>query len=119
MIELINTGGPITMVPLTMVLIVLVFQVCYLSLRVKGRSSFVGSIALKPIHIRYTGFIALSIGMMGQIMGLYGAFIYIEEQGTIEPNMLYDGFKVSSISMVFGLLLFLISMLFYRILKKD
>lgn len=119
MLELIKIGGPITMVPLTVVLIALMLQIVYLSLGMKNGSSPFGDTILKPVYVRYTGFVALSIGMMGQIMGLYGAFIYIEQKGTVEPNILYEGFKVSSISMCYGLILFFISMVFYRIFKKK
>jgi hypothetical protein len=100
MIDLFYQGGPLFMTILTLVLLgVLV------------------SFWKFPNWIKELGILALSIGVLGQIIGLYSAFKGIEQMGEVSQAMMAGGLKVSSITTIYGLLIFIISVLL-RILKK-
>ena len=49
--------------------------------------------------------------ILGQIIGLYAAFEAIEAAADISPAMLAGGLKVSLITTIYGLLIFVISLL--------
>ncbi len=56
-------------------------------------------------------------GVLGQIIGLMNAFKVIEEVGQISPQMLAGGLRVSSITTMLGLAVFLIGRLSIIILQ--
>ena len=56
------------------------------------------------------GLFALVTGILGQLIGLYSAFSAIERIGDVSPAMLYGGFKVSMITTLFGIIIYLISL---------
>ncbi len=65
------------------------------------------------------GRFALIIGIFGQIIGLYSAFGAIEKMGGVSMEMLAGGLKVSSITTLYGFIIFIISYLFYFILNQK
>jgi hypothetical protein len=64
-------------------------------------------------YIKSVGLFGLVFGIFSQFLGLYGAFSYIEAAGDISPGLLYSGLKVSSITTMYGLLIFLLSYLLW------
>ena len=48
--------------------------------------------------IKSVGLLAVVVGVMGQMIGLFSAFQFIEEAGSVSPGMLAGGLKVSSIT---------------------
>ena len=64
-------------------------------------------------YVRSFGLMALVTGVLGQMIGLYGAFIAIEEIGQVSQAMLAGGVKVSSISTIYGLIIFVITRLLW------
>ncbi|WP_082305051.1 MotA/TolQ/ExbB proton channel family protein [Persicobacter sp. CCB-QB2] len=64
------------------------------------------------------GLLALMIGLLGQIIGLYQAMEYIAEMGEVSMQLLAGGIKVSSHTTLYGFFWFIITKLLivgYRI----
>ena len=58
------------------------------------------------------GLFALVWGILGQVLGLFGAFQAIEIVGEVSQALLAGGLKVSSITTLYGLIIFLVAKLF-------
>ena len=61
--------------------------------------------------IRAIGIFAIVWGVFGQSIGLFSALQAIEAAGDISPSMIYGGLKVSMITTLYGLFIFLLSWL--------
>lgn len=64
---------------------------------------------------------ALVFGILGQLIGLLGAFQGIEQMGEVSQAMLAGGLKVSSYTTLYGFFIFLLARLFkivFQITKK-
>ena len=68
-------------------------------------------------NIKSVGLFAMITGFLGQLIGLYSAFQAIEQMGEISQAMLAGGLKVSSITSMYGMLIFLISYLIWFFLN--
>lgn len=64
-------------------------------------------------YIKSAGLLALVLGVLGQMIGLYSAFAAIEQMGSVSPAMLAGGLKVSSITTLWGMVSYVISLLMY------
>jgi len=51
---------------------------------------------------------SLVLGVMGQLIGLYSAFSVMEISGKIAPEIMYSGLRVSMITTLYGLFIYLI-----------
>lgn len=100
MIDLFYQGGPLFMSILTLILLAVLV-----------------SFWKFPKWTKDLGILALAFGIMGQIIGLYSAFKGIEQMGGVSQEMMAGGLKVSSITTMYGLLIFIISVVL-RLLKK-
>ena len=63
------------------------------------------------------GLFALVFGIFGQVIGLFQAFIAIEEAGDVSFAMLAGGLKVSMITTIYGFVIFLLSYIIWFSLK--
>jgi len=63
--------------------------------------------------IKSLGLFALVLGFLGQFIGLLVAFNFIAQAGTISPAILASGLKVSSITSIYGMIIFLVAYLFW------
>ncbi|ANQ50389.1 MotA/TolQ/ExbB proton channel family protein [Flammeovirga sp. MY04] len=59
--------------------------------------------------MKETGTLALVIGILGQLIGLFSAMIAIEAAGGVPLALLAGGIKVSMITTIYGFIIFLIS----------
>ena len=59
------------------------------------------------------GLFALVVGVMGQMVGLFTAFDYIQGVEFIQSSILAGGLKVSMIPTLYGMIIFLVSLLLY------
>lgn len=74
-------------------------------------------------YIRFFGMLALVTGVLGQIIGLYEAMKHISQAEGVSQQMLAAGFRISSISTLYGFIVFLIAHIIWFILdfkgKKE
>lgn len=63
--------------------------------------------------IKSVGLLALIVGILGQMIGLFSAFQTIEEMGSVSPKMMAGGLKVSSITTIYGMIIYLISLMLW------
>jgi len=68
-------------------------------------------------YVKYLGILALTISILGQLIGLYSAFEAIEKMGDIPPNLLAGGLRVSSITTLYGFGIFVFSYFVWMLLK--
>lgn len=62
-----------------------------------------------PSLIKSIGLFALVTGVFAQLIGIFSAFQFIEKAGSVTPALLAGGLKVSMITTIYGVLIFLIS----------
>ena len=120
MIELFFKGGPIFMGFLTIVLLVVVVISGSTLVSVYTRKINNSKEILRKLNaIRSAGLLGLILGLLGQLIGLFSAFRAIKV-GQIEasPSLFAEGFKISMITAVYGILIFLFSISVSLILKK-
>jgi biopolymer transport protein ExbB/TolQ len=68
-------------------------------------------------NIKSLGLFALVLGMLGQFLGLFQAFKIIGSGIEISPAIMASGIKVSMVTSIYGMIIFLISYLFWFVLK--
>lgn len=73
--------------------------------------------AVRKSGVKELGLLALAVGFLGQIIGLFGAFEGIEQMGGVSQTMMAGGLKVSSITTIYGLLIYSMGLLI-QIVKK-
>ena len=95
MLELFNSGGPLFMSILTVILILLV----YCSFKHKQKLNIIGRLGLV-------------VGVLGHLLGLYSMFEALESlESGVSPTLIASGIKVSMICLIYGLLIYIISLL--------
>ena len=68
-------------------------------------------------YIRSLGLLALVVGVFGQVLGLFEAFQAIEEIKEVPPSLLAGGLKVSSITTIYGFIIYIFSYLGWFLLN--
>ena len=102
---------------LTAILIIMVAWAVYHFLPVLAGKEFnLSRTKSKLKHVKTIGTFGLVTGILGQLMGLYAAFSVLEEVAEISQSLLAGGLKVSMIATVYGVLIFLLSLLIWFIL---
>lgn len=106
-------GGVLFMGMLSIVLLVIlalaVKSIVLVAKNEKEESAFSKQVG----YIKSLGLFALVMGFLGQFLGLFSAFGFIAQQGTVSPSILATGFKVSSIASIYGMIIFLVAYLFW------
>ena len=108
MIELFQMGGLLFMSILTIEFAAVIF-VAVRSLLNQKKSS--------PSMVKSIGLLAAITGILGQLIGLFSAFEYIESVGSISPSMLAGGIKVSMITSMYGIIIYVIALLLSLLIK--
>lgn len=67
-------------------------------------------------YIKSLGLLAVVLGLLGQMIGLFMAFEAITEMGEVSQAMLAGGLRVSSITTIYGLIIFVIAYLIWFVL---
>ena len=96
MIEIFLQGGVLFMSIITIFLVMV------------GLSFYTHSDKLKTY-----GNLALSSGILGSFIGLYSAFMTIQEVGNVSPAVFAGGLRVALICTLYGLLVYIISRILY------
>ncbi len=107
MIELFQMGGMLFMSILTIELGVVVFFIAKSIINNENNTS----------KIKSAGLLAAITGILGQLIGLFDAFEAIQHVGTVSPAVLAAGLKVSMITTMYGIIIYLIAVLASLILK--
>lgn len=63
--------------------------------------------------IKSAGLFGLVFGILGQLIGLYSAFVQIQAMGDVSPGILAGGIKISMITTMYGIIIFLIAYLIW------
>lgn len=109
-------GGPLFMGILTSILIIMVAWSIFHFLPVLlKKDSNIEKTRARLKHIKTIGTFALVTGILGQLIGLYYAFAAIEQAGDISPSLVMGGLKVSMITTLYGIFIYLISLLLWLI----
>lgn len=117
MFELFYTGGPLFMGILTILFFIILAIAAYHSVIIlKNDFKDINESRKKLKYIKSLGLFAFVTGIMGQLIGLYNAFMAIENAMEISPAILAGGLKVSLITPIYGALILLISYLIWIIL---
>ena len=115
MYNLFSQGSPIFMGILTLILLSLIAVFVMSIIKKRNEKQLNQSVQwLKSI-----GTLGLVVGILGQLMGLFTAFSVIETVQGISPAILIGGLKVSLITTLYGLLIYIIYLLFSMILKRN
>ena len=93
MLDYFYMGGPLFMGMLTLIFIALVVA------------------AVLKKDVKEIGLLALALGILGQLIGLMGAFEGIEAMGGVSQSILVGGLKVSIITSIYGLLIYIVSLI--------
>lgn len=67
--------------------------------------------------IKSVGLFALVVGILGQFIGLYSALHTISNLESIPSSVLAEGMRVSSITSIYGMIIFVLSFLMWFGLK--
>ena len=67
--------------------------------------------------IKSAGLLAAITGILGQLIGLFSAFEAIQQVGSVSPAILAAGLKVSMITTIYGIIIYLIALLLSLMLK--
>lgn len=98
---------------LTIILIIAVAVAVYIFVQKDRENAKAPSATL----VKEIGIFGLVFGIFGQFVGLYQAFTAIEQMGSVSPALLAGGLKVSAITTLYGMIIFVIAWLIYFGLK--
>ncbi len=117
MTELFYMGGPLFMGILTLLLLCMLALATYRGIQIaRDDIKYESTFRHQLTHIKAVGLFALVFGIFSQLLGLYQAFSAIERAGDISPALLMGGLKVSMLSTIYGVIIFLISYLIWMAL---
>ena len=114
MFDLFSQGGPVFMGILTLILLALL-TVFIMSILKKGEEKELTS-SLQ--WLKSIGTLGLVVGVLGQLIGLYSAFSVMETAEGISPSILAGGLRVSLITTLYGVIIFVLYLIFSMILKR-
>ena len=107
-------GGPLFMGILTLLLIAMVVWYIYTLVTFLNTPRSEREQAFRKMgYGRSIGLFAMITGILGQLIGLYDAFSAIEHAGDISPALVFGGIKVSMITTLYGIFIFLVSLLIW------
>ena len=67
-------------------------------------------------YVKSLGLFTMITGILGQLIGLFSAFTAIEAAGDVSPAMLAGGLKISMITSLTGIVIYLISIIIWFLL---
>jgi len=111
-------GGPLFMGILSLLLLIILILTVINAIRIRKNDGFESPVINRYLElIKSLGLFSLVTGMLGQFIGLFQAFNVIESGIDISPAMLAGGLKVSSITTIYGMIIFLIAYLVWFALR--
>ena len=123
--DLFFMGGALFMSVLSILLIIMTAWSTYFFIKAY-RSKPIKDIdaALRKVnYAKIIGLLALITGIFGQLIGLHQAFSAIQTAGDISPSLVFGGIKVSMITTLYGISIYILSLLlsfiFNIIIEKN
>jgi len=114
--ELYYQGGPFFMGILTILLVIMVAWIVYhFVVAYSGKRMSFEKALRKLGYGKSIGLFALVTGFLGQLIGMTTALSFIAKAGGISPGVLASGIRVSMICPIYGILIYLISVLLWFI----
>jgi len=114
--ELYYRGGPGFMGVLSILLVVMVAWIVYhFIVAYSGKKLSLETALRKLGYGRSIGLFALVAGFLGQLIGLSMAMSVVAKAGGISPGVLAGGIGVSMICPIYGILIYLLSLLLWLI----
>ncbi|MBC8377002.1 MAG: hypothetical protein H8E26_13230 [FCB group bacterium] len=102
--------------------LILVFFIAavFIATRVYGniKKKSVGKATLDLKTLLVLGVSSMALGVIGQLLGIYAALGAIIVATDISPAIVLEGFRIASVSTVFGTVLFLVTMLIWFGLRE-
>ncbi|WP_430816727.1 MotA/TolQ/ExbB proton channel family protein [Carboxylicivirga sp. RSCT41] len=118
MTDLFFQGGPLFMGILTLLLLGSSAWMTYHFLAfIKSREADTGTALRFISYGRSIGLFALIFGIFGQLIGFYDAFSYLETT-PVSPQVLSGGIKVSMIPTMYGIIIYIISLILWFALSQ-
>jgi hypothetical protein len=115
--DLFYMGGPLFMGILTALLIILLAVTVYFATTIaSGRASGKPNFRHQLTYLKSIGLFIMITGILGQLIGLMEAFKAIERVGDISPPIMAGGLKISMITTLYGILIYLFSILTWFLL---
>lgn len=112
-------GGPLFMSILTILFVLMTVWIVYHLVVFMSKTDVTKEKALRQLKYgRSVGLFAAITGITGQLVGLYYAFSAIEEAADISPAMVFGGIKVSMITTLYGIIIFLFSLLLWFVASQ-
>ena len=115
--DLFLMGGPIYMSILSLLFAILIGWFVYHFSVFMSHPQDSGKALLKLSYGKALGLFSMITGIFGQLTGFYQAFSAIEQVGDISPTLVYGAIKVSMITTLYGILIYLISILLWFLLS--
>ena len=110
-------GGSLFMSILTILLVIIVAISVYFAAAIaSGKASEKENFKQQLRYIKSLGLFTMITGILGQLIGLFSAFTAIEAAGDVSPAMLAGGLKISLITTLTGIVIYLISILIWFLL---
>ena len=110
-------GGTLFMSILTILLVILVAVTVYFVITIaSGKASEKPNFKHQLKYVRSIGLFTLVTGILGQMIGLFQAFNAIEAVQDISPSILAGGLKISMITSLTGIFIYLISIVLWFLL---
>jgi len=110
-------GGSLFMSILTILLVIIVAVAIYFAITISsGKASDKESFRYQLRYVKSLGLFTMITGILGQMIGLFSTFIAIEGAGDISPAMIAGGLKISMITSLTGVVIFLISIAIWFLL---
>ena len=110
-------GGSLFMGILTILLVIIVAVSVFYALAIaSGKAAEKTNFKHQLKYIKSLGLFTMITGILGQLIGLFSAFTFIEAAADISPAILAGGLKVSLITTLTGIVIYLISIAIWFLL---
>ncbi len=115
--DLFVMGGALFMGILTILLVIVLAVTVYFAISIaSGKATGEKNFLHKLTYLKSVGLFTMITGILGQLIGLMTAFAAIEQAMDISPAIMAGGLKVSMITTLYGILIYLVSILTWFIL---
>ena len=97
-------------------LVILMVSIIFVLKISSGKSSLNSNFTHQLTYLKSLGLFTMITGILGQLIGLMMAFSAIERVGDISPQIVVGGLKVSMISTLYGISIYLVSLILWFLL---